>query len=328
MSNPNNTTEPYFERIFIKNKKMFLALPVIAVALIVTLYFTTKPSDKADSKAVNNVDVSLPSSETKELSDSKIDVMSDFDNLSAAKIEQESKGENFTGDLSTPNNNSQPNYQDPNDDEVVKKVNKMIGEINKEKPKSTNYKNNTKSSDVSYSNRQESAYTDNNSSSTKDNFDDFFASGSGRSNESKSNIQQSETYIYAVIKGDHLGLRNNQRVSLILPKETTINGKVFKKNTVIYAQSNFNGSRVHLNINNINQFPINLKAYDAEDGGLGLQVRESLMAETSNQVAADGTDELDMNGIPLGNTIKKLLKRKQQEAKIDLLNNQKLILKK
>ncbi|GAA6774041.1 conjugative transposon protein TraM [Flavobacterium sp. CGRL2] len=156
----------------------------------------------------------------------------------------------------------------------------------------------------------------------------FFNSKSSNNSAGNSKVQQqTEELIYASIKGDHLRLRNNSRVTLILPKETIIDGKVFKKNTLIYAQATFNQNRVNLSINNINQVPLKIKAYDAEDGNLGLQVQRSLVAETGSEVAQDGADEIDVNGVPLGNTIKSLFKRKQQEPKIDLLNNQRLILK-
>ena len=122
-------------------------------------------------------------------------------------------------------------------------------------------------------------------------------------------------------------MRNKQRVTLILPKDITIDGKIFKKNTLIYCQASFSGNRVNFTINNINQISVNLKVYDAEDGDLGLNVRESLVAETSSEVVSDAADELDVNGVPLAGTFKKVFKRKQQEPRIDLLNNQKIILK-
>ena len=56
-------------------------------------------------------------------------------------------------------------------------------------------------------------------------------------------------------------------------------------------------------------------------------MRESLVSETSTEMVSEGADELDLNGVPFGNTIKKILKKKNKEAKIDLLNNQKMILK-
>lgn len=326
MKRPNdmeNSRKLDFESIFITHKKIFFAVPLVVVGVILTLYFM-KPVDKKDSQENNNVDVSLPSAQTKELSDSKLDVLSDFENLNEAKKDEESKGDNFNGEaFPTDVVSKTETYQQP-DDEVVKKVNKMLGEMNRHKKQSNTTSRIEKpiSEPIHYPQNND----DNSKTSTREVFDDFF-SDRPKTTTSKVVAQQNDLLIYAVIKGDHLGLKNNQRVTMILPKDVLINGTTFKKNTIIYAQATFSGSRVNFTINNINQIPVLLKVYDAEDGGLGLQVKESLIAETSSEVIADATDEVDVNGIPLGNTLKKLFKKKNQQPKIDLLNNQKVILK-
>ncbi len=129
-----------------------------------------------------------------------------------------------------------------------------------------------------------------------------------------------------MIKGDQV-IKNRDRVTLMLTKSSTIKDKVFSKNTVFFATATFQNDRVNLVIVNINQIQVDLKAYDAEDGGIGLHVSQSLLAESSGEAVNDATDEIDVSGIPLGGTIKRILKRKQQIPKITLLNNQKIILK-
>lgn len=148
------------------------------------------------------------------------------------------------------------------------------------------------------------------------------------SNKSKSKGSAKDTPIYAVIKGDQMGIRNNQRVTLLLSKDVTIGEKTFLKNTIVYAKATFSGSRVNFTISNINQFPIALFGYDAEDGGLGLQMSESLVSESTKEIVNDQTDGLGVNDIPVvGRTLNKLIKTRNREIKVDLLNNQKLILK-
>lgn len=330
MNNTNSaeigTNQPFFETLFTKHKKVFFALPIVAVVLIVSLYLTSDPNKENVSE--NNVDVSLPDAETKELSDSKLDVISDFDKLNQEKEKQVLESENYSPE----NMNSQEaipaeTYQKP-DDEVVKKVNKMLGEMDRQKKVKSASSPRTSYADNSYSSTEQNRSNENSSATTQDNFEAFFSSKGGSNNAASSQQkQQSDASFFASIKGDHLGLRNNQRVTLILAKDILINGKIFKKNTLLYALATFSGSRVNLSINNISQVPMSIKAYDAEDGNLGLQVKESLMAETTSEAVSDATDEIDVNGIPLGNTVKRLFKRKQQIPKIDLLNNQKLVLK-
>lgn len=333
LNNPENvvTSQPFFETIFTKHKKLLYALPVVVVLIIVGLYMTSSNSNAQPVAEDSSVDVSLPGAKTKELPNDKLEVMSDFSELNEEKEKQQTKADQFNVE-NVNTNESIPGqtYQNENDKVVVDKVNKMLVEMNKETKKqkrsASNSSSSNYSSSVSPSTKPEVDYEQ--KSNTESSFNNFFNTKS--SNNSSNSIkvqQQTEELIYASIKGDHLRLRNNSRVTLILPKETIIDGKVYKKNTLIYAQATFNQNRVNLSINNINQVPLKIKAYDAEDGNLGLQVQRSLVAETGSEVAQDGADEIDVNGVPLGNTIKSLFKRKQQEPKIDLLNNQRLILK-
>lgn len=330
LNNPENvvTSLPFFETIFTKHKNLLYALPVVIVLIIVGLYMTSSNSNTHPLAEESNVDVSLPGAKTKELSNDKLDVMSDFSELNEEKEKQQTKSDQFNVEnVNTNETVPGQTYQNENDKVVVDKVNKMLVEMNKETKKQKRSSSSSNYSSSRYvSSKPEVNYEEKNN--TESSFNNFFNTKSNNSSANNSKVhQQTEELIYASIKGDHLRLRNNSRVTLILPKETIIDGKVFKKNTLIYAQATFNQNRVNLSINNINQVPLKIKAYDAEDGNLGLQVQRSLVAETGSEMAQDGADEIDVNGVPLGNTIKSLLKRKQQEPKIDLLNNQRLILK-
>jgi hypothetical protein len=329
LNNPENaiSNQPFFETIFTKHKKLLYALPVVLIALILGLYITSNSSNAQVTKEESNVDVSLPGAKTKELSNDKLEVMTDFSELSDEKKKEQNKSdqfnvENVNTNESIPADNP---YQDENDKKVVEKVNRMLKEMNGQKKKNQASYSETPTRTVTQ--HKEIDYEEKNN--TESSFNNFFNQKSSSTSSIKNEKVplQTDPLIFASIKGDHLRLRNNSRVTLILPKETIINGKLYKKNTLIYAQATFSGNRVNLSINNINQVPLNIKAYDAEDGNLGLQVERSLMAETGSEVVQDGADELDVNGVPLGNTIKSLFKKKQQEPKIDLLNNQRLILK-
>lgn len=145
---------------------------------------------------------------------------------------------------------------------------------------------------------------------------------------SKKKVLVKQDVIYAVIKGDQMGIKNNQRVTLLLPKDVTIDDKVFKKNTIVYAKATFSGSRVNFSVTSINQNPVQLMGYDAQDGGLGLQVTESLIGETTSGVIDQNANDSGLDDIPVvGKTLNNILRKKNREIKIDLLNNQKMILK-
>lgn len=318
-------THSFFETIFTKHKKILYALPILIVGIIVSLYYISNSKSDKKRQDLSNVDLSLPSSQTKELSDDKLAVVNEFNELSEAQNEDSKRGDKFDVENAASSIPKGDKYQDENDKAVVDKVDKMLREMDKEKKKqggsSYSVPRTVITAPVKETNYESRANND-------ADFDAFFSSKTANSTTTINNEkQQTDVIIYASIKGDHLSLRNNSRVTLILPKETIIKGKVYKKNTLLYAQATFQGNRVNLSINNINQIPLNIKAYDAQDGNLGLQVDKSLIAETGSEVVSDGVDEVDLNGVPLGNTIKSLFKKKQQEPKIDLLNNQRLILK-
>jgi uncharacterized membrane-anchored protein len=326
MSNSNNNLSTSFENVFKKHKNIVLAIPVVLLGLILGIYYTSAAPTNDNQRTENVVDTSIPSAETKPLSDSKVEVATDYEMMTEEN--QKKINEADAIDLSDPNvsSNQSSTYEKP-DDEVIKKVDKMLVEMNNssKKNKSTSINYNRSNSAPKREVVESESMVDKQSNYAKESLNDFFSSRDKV--QTNSTEKQSDPFIYAAIKGDQLGIKNGQRVVLMLAKKTVINGRTFLKNTTIYAQAEFKSSRINFNISSINQIPMSLKAYDAEDGALGLNVNQSLLVETSSEVASDATDEVDVTGIPLGNTIKNLLKKKQRIPKIDLLNNQKLILK-
>lgn len=327
MSNSSNNLSTSFENVFKKHKNIVLAIPVVLLGLILGIYYTSAAPTNDNQKTENVADTSIPSSETKPLSDSKMEVATDYEMMTEEN--QKKQNEADAVNLSDPNvsSNQSSTYEKP-DDEVIKKVDKMLGEMNKSSRKNNSAATNNYNKSSSTSKREVvelESTVEKKANYAKESLNDFFSPR--EKVQTNSTQQQSDSFIYAVIKGDQLGVKNGQRVVLMLTKNTVINGRTFLKNTTIYAQAEFKSSRINFNISSINQIPMNLKAYDAEDGALGLNVNQSLLVETGSEIASDATDEVDVSGVPLGNTIKKLLKKKQRIPKIDLLNNQKLILK-
>lgn len=324
MSNSNNNMSTSFETVFKKHKTIILALPIVLLALILGLYFTSSSKENTTASNSNNADTSIPNSESKELSNSKNEVVSEYQIMQDEKYKKSNEQESV--ELNEPNLST--TYEQPND-EVVNKVNKMIVEMDRKSKKKETVSNSSYSptnSERSYKSVSvENSYNETppKINNTNDNLNSFFSSGSGKNSVS---IQSSDTQIYAVIKGDQV-IKNRDRVTLMLTKNSTIKDKTFPKNTVFFATATFQNDRVNLVIVNISQIQVDLKAYDAEDGGIGLHVSQSLLAESTGEAVNDASDEVDVSGIPLGGTIKRILKRKQQIPKITLLNNQKIILK-
>jgi hypothetical protein len=129
------------------------------------------------------------------------------------------------------------------------------------------------------------------------------------------------------------------RVTLILTQPVTYKGNVFKKNTFIYANANIQGSRVLLNVTNIDHVPIGLVAKDVQDGNIGMyseragQLWREFQADAQTQGINDVTGEISQQtNVPLvgtairafGNFFRK--KKYKEKDKILLVNNDKLIL--
>lgn len=97
----------------------------------------------------------------------------------------------------------------------------------------------------------------------------------------------------AAIYRDQFILPGN-RVTLILREDVVYNGKRFPKNTFVYAIANLQGSRVLLNVSNVNNVRLPLKAIDQEDGMVGLHNERAgeLLLEFKADAEQQGINEL------------------------------------
>ena len=154
----------------------------------------------------------------------------------------------------------------------------------------------------------------------------------------------SETYapsisFPAAIYRDQFILPGN-RVTLILKEDVNYKGKRFPKNTFVYATSNIQGSRVLLEVSNIDNSRMALAAVDQEDGMVGLHNERAgqLMQEFKADVQQQGVNELaqavgESVETPLarnlvrsfGNFFRK--KKYKQKDKILLVNGDRVFLK-
>lgn len=156
---------------------------------------------------------------------------------------------------------------------------------------------------------------------------DFFNNQPPTKTKVSNNNPASDAFIYATINGDQTVYKNG-RVEFRLSKDALIYGKVYRKNTFLYGTATFAPNRVYVSITNINHIPVDLKAYDSQDGNLGIYVdAESLSSETFNEATDVTVRDINVKGIPVGTAVKKIFRKKTKERKVRLLNNYKLILK-
>ncbi len=152
----------------------------------------------------------------------------------------------------------------------------------------------------------------------------FFAAAP-KSNELK-NIGITDTTIHVVVDGSQV-VRPNSRLRMLLTQDATINDKKVYKNTPVYGFISFQPNRALITIENINHTSTSLKAFDLQDGSEGIYVENNFRAEVTSEVVDDMLQDINIPSVPQVGGITKLLKQKNRNVKITVLNNYKLILK-
>ena len=128
-------------------------------------------------------------------------------------------------------------------------------------------------------------------------------------------------------------------VELVLTKDFSYKGNVFKKGTLIYADMTINKSRVLFNITNIAHHQMVLEVRDIRDGRLGMysskaaELWDSYESETLNENTETVSQEISSTtgSRVISNSVKALAsffkkKRLRNDDKILLLNDQELII--
>lgn len=136
----------------------------------------------------------------------------------------------------------------------------------------------------------------------------------------------SDKEIFAVVYRNQEVI-NKGRISLRLSNDVVIKGVRFERNTIFYGFVGFSKNRIYINVNSINDIKVNLVAFDAQDNGEGIYTEKKFENTVNSQLKNSAIDEVNVSSVPLGNTIKSIVKRKKRIDKIELLNEYKLTLK-
>jgi len=139
-------------------------------------------------------------------------------------------------------------------------------------------------------------------------------------------IGNTDVTIYAVADGDQV-VQANSRLRMRLTNTATINGKVITKNTSVFGFISFQPNRALIEIENIDHHPTKLKAFDVQDGSEGIYVENSFREEVGTEVLNDIIQDINIPSIPQVGGVTKVLRRKNRNVKVTVLNNYKLILK-
>lgn len=315
-----------------EQKKLLFFAPLAIVVLVICGYVLFSGDSKPESKSANNNNEKaweLPSDSKKEIPNSTIAVIDELDKHN----NKNKSNKDFFKDLENTksNDNSEPLKEELNTkDEMYKSIQKQLQDLEKQKGKKTNIsrrKDRPKTSQQNTVSNQSIVIEDDNNIDVNDFFNKKTKVSEKASENTISDNLKTDKEIYAVIHNDQ-SIQTNERLKLRLTKEATINGIIFDKNTFIYGFTKFGKNRVNLTINNINNVPVKLTAYDKQDGNIGIYVKGANLSGDLSKESTDGSiDEIDVNGVPLGNTIKNVFKKKAKETKVHLLNNYEIVLK-
>jgi hypothetical protein len=96
---------------------------------------------------------------------------------------------------------------------------------------------------------------------------------------------------------------------------------------LVYGFVSFKANRVFIKITNIDNSPVDLKAFDLLDGNEGIYIKNSIQAEATGEVLDDIVQDINVPGVPQIGGIKQVFRRNNRNVKATIFNQYQLILK-
>lgn len=137
---------------------------------------------------------------------------------------------------------------------------------------------------------------------------------------------QDKSGILAEVNGNQ-EIKANDRLELMLAQDAVFNGVFFPKNKLLYGFASFQSNRVFIKITHIDHVPVDLKAYDLQDGNEGVYVENSFRSEATREVLDDVIQDINIAGLPQIGGIKNIFRRNNRNIKITILDQYQLLLK-
>ncbi|WP_335967054.1 conjugative transposon protein TraM [Galbibacter sp. PAP.153] len=122
-------------------------------------------------------------------------------------------------------------------------------------------------------------------------------------------------------------VKAHERLALKLEKAVTIGRRHFKRHTPVYGMVSFKPNRTLLRIDNITGIPIAMTAYDLQDGGEGIYIKNSFREQARKEVLGDVVEDINIAGLPQVNGIKRIFQRNNRKVKVTVHDNYHLLLK-
>lgn len=135
-----------------------------------------------------------------------------------------------------------------------------------------------------------------------------------------------DPFIMVEVNGEQT-VRNDERLELRLATDALINGQLVARNSLVYGFISFNRNRISINITNINNKTVDLKAFDLLDGNEGIYIKNSFQAEATGEVLDDVVQDINIPGVPQIGGIKQVFRRNNRNVKATIYDQYQLILK-
>ncbi|WP_349663445.1 conjugative transposon protein TraM [Cellulophaga lytica] len=139
-------------------------------------------------------------------------------------------------------------------------------------------------------------------------------------------IKKMEEVIFVRVDGTQT-VKTNYRLQLRLTKEAYINNTLVPKNTPIYGFVSFKPNRTMITIESINNIPVELKAFDLQDGSEGIYVENSFQANARQEIEGGIVDDIHIPGVPQLSGVKKIFQQNNRTVKVTVTDNYQLLLK-
>jgi len=284
-----------FGQLNAEQRKLFIFAPAAIVITACVLYFGLASNTPMSAQETpNDIDLVLPDAKTKELSNQKQEVFEDLeDHKESLRLDQQNDFDVVLDDpLGTEPANQQKQQQLMTVEEQIKIIEKKQEPIYQG---NGTYSNNPNNERPLTKQEKDAKYREDLLKAREARLARSQDYSVPQENVSSGTNQGTNVLEFRVSVHRDQFILPSDRVTLILDNPISYKGNTFPKNTFIYATANIQGSRVLLNVTNIDHVPISLEAKDENDGNLGLHSDRAgeLWREFYSNSQANGVNEIE-----------------------------------
>lgn len=143
---------------------------------------------------------------------------------------------------------------------------------------------------------------------------------------SKTISNDSDLIIRVFIDGQQT-IRVNSRVRMRLDTGSLIGGKWYPRLTPVYGFVRFTPNRVQLSVEKVQMQPVELRAFDLQDGSIGIYTENNFRADLSRELLDDALDEVNIPSLPQVSGLSRLFQKNNRQVKVSIPDQYQLLLK-